>query len=81
MFMNIYIYKIYVIYITYQKSLPVTFCIYVFIFFRAAPLAYGNSQAKNELELHMPVYDTAMATPVPTCVWDLYHSSLQYGIL
>ena len=35
------------------------------IFFRAAPEAYGSSQAGIESELQLPVYTTATAPPDP----------------
>ena len=32
-------------------------------------------------ELQLPAYATATATPDPSCVWDLHHSSWQHWIL
>ena len=55
--------------------------IYLFIYFlllflfclsRAAPEAYGGSQARVTLELQLPAYVTATATPDPSRVCDLH---------
>ena len=51
--------------------------------FRATPAAYGNSQAKGQVEseLQLPAYTTATATQDPSHVFDLHHSSWQHWIL
>ena len=48
-------------------------------FFRAAPKAYGRSQARVEWKLWLPAYTTATPDPSDTC--DLPHSSGQCWIL
>ena len=53
----------------------------LFCFFRAAPLAYGGSQARAESELQLPAYTTATATPDPSRAYNLHHSSWQRWIL
>ena len=56
-------------------------CFFAF-FFRAAPMAYGNSQANGwEFELQLPAYTTATATQDPSHVFNLPHSSWQCQIL
>jgi len=53
-----------------------------FVLFRAALEAYGGSQARGrEPELQLPAYTTATATPDPSLVCDLHHSSRQRRIL
>ena len=46
---------------SYLCLLP--FYFYLFIFFRAAPMAYESSQTRGELELQLPVCTTAIAAP------------------
>ena len=53
---------------------------FCFCLFRAAPVAYGGSQARAPKEL-WPAYATATATRDPSHVCDLYHSSRQCWIL
>ena len=61
-----------------QKSF---FCLFVcFVIFRAAPSAYGGSQARVRLELQLPA-STSTATPDPSHVCDLHHSLCQRRIL
>ena len=57
--------------------------IYLFFFlFRAAPAAYGSSQAREiELELQVLAYSTATAVLDPSCICDPHHSSQQCQIL
>ena len=55
-------------------------CVSFFFFFffgsfRAAPVAYGSSQARGQLELQLQAYTTATAMPDPSRVCDLHHSS------
>jgi len=60
------------------------FFLYFFIFlffFRAAPVAYGNSQAKVQSELQLPADATAIAMWDPSYVCNLYHSLRQLWIL
>ena len=52
--------------------------LFLFFFLRAAPVAHGDAQARSELQ--PPVYTTATATPDPSCVCDLHHSSWQRQI-
>ena len=47
-------------------------------FFRAVPVAHGSPQARAELELQPPAYTTA--TPPPSCICSLHHSSRQRWI-
>ena len=55
---------------------------FIFAFFRAAPTAYGNSQAGAQSELQLLVYTTATATLWDLShVCDLHHSSQQRQIL
>ena len=49
--------------------------------FRATPSAYRGSQLRIKLELQLPAYTTATATPYPSHVCELHHSSLQRGSL
>ena len=53
----------------------------LFSLFRAAHLAYGSSWAEDELELQLPAYATATATPDLGHVCNLHHSSQQHWIL
>ena len=46
-------------------------------FFRAAPEAYGSSQARGQIGVQLPAYATATATPDLTCSCNLHHSSQQ----
>ena len=48
----------------------------MFCLFRAAPAAYGGSQARGELVLQLPAYTTATAMQDPSRVWDLQHRIL-----
>ena len=41
---------------------------FIFFLFRAAPVAYGSSQARVESDLQLPAYTTATATA--TATWD-----------
>ena len=51
-------------------------CVCLFAFSRAAPTAYGGSQAREP-----PAYTTATAMQDPSHVCDLYHSSWQHQTL
>ena len=53
---------------------------FFFFAFRAAPLAYGGSQAGVQTELQLPAYTTATATWAPSCIFELHHSSRQHRI-
>ena len=53
----------------------------LFSLFRAAHLAYGSSWAEDELELQLPAYATATATPDLSIIFNLHHSSQQCWIL
>ena len=52
-------------------------------FFRAAPVAYGGSQARGPIRAAAAslAYTTGTATPDPSRVCNLYHSSKQCQIL
>ena len=52
-----------------------------FVFLRATPMAHGDSQARVVSELQPPAYTRATATPDPSCICDLRHSSRQHLIL
>ena len=56
-------------------------CLFIFVFSRAAPPAYGGSQARIQLELQPPGYAKATATQDPSRVCVLHHSSQQHQIL
>ena len=55
-------------------------CTFVFLF-RAAPMAYGNSLLRLELELQLPAYTTATAMQDLSWICNLHHSSQQHQIL
>ena len=56
-----------------------SFFLFVFCpFFRAAPAVYGGSQARDLIRALAASY--ARATPDPSRVCDLYHSSWQHWI-
>ena len=57
------------------------FLSFFFCPYMAAPVAYGGSQPRGLIGVLLPAYTTATATPDPTCVCDLYHSSGQHRIL
>ena len=61
------------------------FFIFGFCLFRAAPVAYGGSQARGQIGVQPPAYATATATatamPDLSCVCDLHHSSWQCQVL
>ena len=63
-----------------QKFL-VSFSFFYFFFviflFMAMPAAYGGSQARVSSELLLPTYTRAPATPDPSHVCNLFHSSQQ----
>ena len=54
---------------------------FFFLPFRAAPTAYGVSQARGRIRAVAPAYATATATPVYNRVYNLHHSSQQRWIL
>ena len=55
----------------------------LFCFFRAVPIAYGDSQVEGvELELQLPAYTTATATREPSHnLRPVHHSSQQRLVL
>ena len=63
-----------------QQWTCVCVCVCVCIF-RAAPMAYGGSQARGLIELLLPAYDRAKAMPDPSRVCDLPDISQQRQIL
>ena len=74
---------IYCVLLTGLGSLPGYFFFFFFFFFMAALGAYGSSWTSTgvELELQLQSYVTTAATPDPSCICDLHHSSWQYQIL
>ena len=44
-------------------------------------MPYGGSQARSLIRAVVPAYTTATATPDPSCVFSLHHSSLQRQLL
>ena len=63
-----------------QKSTASSAISFVFLFFRATPMAYG-SQARGESELQLLAYTTATATPDVSRICNIQHSSQQCRIL
>ena len=57
------------------------FCLFVFLLFRAEPVAYGGSQTRGWIRASALVYATATAMPDPSWVCDLHHGSRQCQIL
>ena len=47
----------------------------------AAFMAYGNFQAKGQIELWLSAYTTATATWDPSHLFNLHHRAWQLGIL
>ena len=47
---------------------------YIYIFFIATPVVYGNSYARGRIRAVAVAYAITMATLDPSCVWDLRHS-------
>ena len=70
-------------YTTFVKGLTPPFVIYLFIYLFLGPHPWHMEVPRHgvELELHLPVYTTAMATPDPSCGCDLHCSSQQCQIL
>ena len=54
--------------------------IYLFLLFRAKPMAYQVPRPRVESELQLPATVTATAMWDPSCVCDLHHSSQQCQI-
>ena len=54
---------------------------YLFFLFKAAPVAFGSSQAGVELELQLQTYTTATAMPDLSPICELCCSLWQSGIL
>ena len=59
----------------------ILFIFFVFLSFRAAPAAYGVSQARGPIELWLPADATATAMWHPSHVCDLHHSHSNAGSL
>ena len=57
------------------------FVFFVFGLFRAAPTAYGGSQARGQIGAVALAYTTAMATPDLRRICDSHDSSQQHRIL
>ena len=49
----------------------------LFLLFRATPVVYRGSQARDLIGAQPPAYTAATAMPGPGCVCDLHHSSRQ----
>ena len=47
----------------------------------AAGVAYRSSQSRGRSEVQLPAYATARATPDPSHLCELHHSSRQHQIL
>ena len=58
-----------------------SFFFFFFLAFRAAPAAYGGSQARDRIGAKLPACTTATVTPDPSRVCVLHHSSRQRWIL
>ena len=67
------------------EQYPIVYiCNILFIFFflfMATRGAYGNSQARGQIELKLPTYTTATATQDPSFICNLRHSLRQCWIL
>ena len=57
------------------------FLFFFFFSFRATPTAYGGSRPEIKSKLQLLAYTTATATPDPSHVSKLHHSSQQRRIL
>ena len=55
------------------------FTFFSFCLLRATPAASVRSQARGLIELQLPAYTTAMATPGPSSNCDLHHSPCNAG--
>ena len=64
----------------YKPILFYLFLLILFFLFRAAPTAYGSTQARVESEWQLLAYATAKAISDPSHICDLHHSSGQYLI-
>ena len=64
----------------YWKT-PFFFLFLFFFLVSATHAAYGNSRLGVESDLQLPAYTTATATPDPSSIFDLHHSSQQHRIL
>ena len=53
----------------------------VVLLFRAAPAAYGGSQARGLIGVQLLTYTTATATPDLSSICNLHHNSRQHQIL
>ena len=88
-FLNIYLYKTFSVWYYYLSCLLLRIPShlnwfqhnFLFYLFRATHVAYGCSQARIQLELHLPAYTTATAMQDPSHICDLPHSSWQLQIL
>ena len=54
---------------------------FFFCFFRTAPWAYGSSQDRGQIGVQLLAYTTATATPDPSRVYGLHHSTWQHQTL
>ena len=65
-----------------KKIFPVFQIFFFLLFLKTAHVAYGSSQARDQIksELQQSAYATARATQDPSCVCDLCHSSGQCQI-
>ena len=72
--MNIYLF-------IYSFILSFVFIIIVFCFLGLHPQHMKVPRLGVQLELQLPTYTTATATPDPSLVFDLYHSSRQRWML
>ena len=65
----------------YLLSLLFFFLSFFFLLFRAAPRHMEVPRLVVKSELQLPAYTTATATPDPSRVCDLHHSSQKHQIL
>ena len=55
--------------------------LFIYFFFRTAPVASGSSQARDQIAARATAYATARATPDLSHIHNLHHSLWQHQIL
>ena len=68
-------------YVSHLECVALIYLNFLFFIFRATPTEYGNSQASIRIRAAAAGLTAAMATPDPSCVYDLPHSLWQCWIL
>ena len=63
------------------RSCGSSFLFFSFLLFRAAPMAYGSSQARGPIGAAAAGLHHSHSNSNPSCIWDLHHSSLHHWIL